>query len=352
MQENNVTLLEPAITRKQVLNPKTDIKKKVFVYTVISSIAVIMLMFVLSLMLNDNSAQDTQASTVENVTLVNDLSELKSYKGNALGLYKNNSNSPSINQKILAQRQLQLIKPLNNNGLPSTSGKIGFLYFGDPFTQGEFTSFEELIKDNNLVNQNLVLVDGADVDIDTTYWLKSQFAWENLKKKVESKYITEKQIQIIWINLSNLESTGDTNSDNKKFADDLQKITETALIKYPNTRVIYLSSPRYMGYSTEPAYTEPISYESAFAVRELINRQENGELNFRENITSLQSDTVLLWGPYIWNNSKVKDSAYSITRESLMSDGLIFTAPGRQDYILDLFIFWSENEFTQTWFGV
>jgi hypothetical protein len=351
MQENSVTLPEPKFVSKQVLNPKTNIKKKILIYTVVASVSVVIVIFGLSVILKDNSAQDSYASVVENVSLMNDLSELKSYKGKALGLYNNNSNSPSINQKVLAQRQLQLIKPLDGNGNPATQGKIGFVYIGDPYTQGEFASFNELIKDNNLVNQKLVLVDGADIKIDTTYWEKSQFAWENLKKSVDSKYITEKQVQIVWINLSNTASSSELDSDIQNFADILQKITESALIKFPNTRIVYLSSPRYMGYSTESQFKEPDAYETSFAVRELISRQEKGELNFRENITSLESDTVLLWGPYVWNNSTAGSSAFSISKDDLMSDGLIFTAAGRQKYVLNLFTYWSENEFTKSWFG-
>jgi len=57
--------------------------------------------------------------------------------------------------------------------------------------------------------------------------------------------------------------------------------------RFPNLRLVYLSSRIYAGYATGPLNPEPYAFEGAFSVRWLIRDQD-------------KNGPVLLWGPYLW----------------------------------------------------
>ena len=68
---------------------------------------------------------------------------------------------------------------------------------------------------------------------------------------------------------------------------------------YRNLRIVDLSSRGDAGYTRGSLNPEPYPYESAFAVRQLIQRQMKGEpsLNNDQSKGEVQAP-VLLWGHY------------------------------------------------------
>lgn len=298
----------------------------------------------------ETNTEETQAAVLSQLVKLNDLEKFSVYKNQGGGLYKSNTNSPQLTHRILIQKQLQLIKPLGTTGVSDPDGKIGFIYLGDPYTQGEFTALADFLEGNAQVNPALVLMDSAQEPFDASYWEKSLNAWEVMNTKVEDAGITAKQVQILWINLSMGKISGDFDSDMDSQTELLEQVVKTGLIKYPNIKIVYLSSPRYAGRSRVADYQEPNSYEAAFAVRELINKQERGELKFRENLSLLDSEPALLWGPYIWNSKISEEEPFAYPVNYYAADGLILNALGKQKYVVDLFNFWVNYEFSKTWF--
>jgi hypothetical protein len=57
---------------------------------------------------------------------------------------------------------------------------------------------------------------------------------------------------------------------------------QTLQQRYPNIKIVYLSSRTYGGYASTDLNPEPFAYQSGFAVKWLIEEQINGsaELNF------------------------------------------------------------------------
>lgn len=294
----------------------------------------------------DGDIENAQASVLSQAIPLNENENFGVYKGQGGGLYSNNTNQPTLSHRVALQKQIQLVKPLDSKGVSDSSGKVGFIYLGDPFTKGDFETLSDFIEENSVINQRLRLVDGSEERFDTSYWEKSIYSWEALSQKVIENDLEQKQIQILWINLSYKEYQDNLSEDINNQTNVLQTIIKNALVKFPNIRIVYLSSPRNASNSTNAEYVEPNAFEAAFAIRELINRQEKGELKFKEDIPSLLSEPVMIWGPYLW--TRESDSSYG--PESFSADGLTFTTLGRQKSAVEMFEFWSNYEFSRDWF--
>jgi PKD repeat protein len=83
---------------------------------------------------------------------------------------------------------------------------------------------------------------------------------------------------------------------------DLQAIARNLKTLYPNIKIAYFSS-RTRAYTNDPTTLnpEPFAYESAFAVRWMLEDQLDGAANL--NFDSSQGPVVapwMAWGPYLW----------------------------------------------------
>ncbi len=346
----STTITQPPSVREPVVEKQGVLKHAKFIASVLVTVSIIGGYFFYT-DYKENQILEAQAAILRQAVKLDKISEFSVYKNQGPGLYKGSRNTPELTQKALIQKQIDLIRPLGVNGFPDDQGKIGFVYIGDSFTNGEFEMLSEYVDGNNQANKQLAIVDGSNKGLDVTQWEKSQFAWEHLKGKVEDKGMTTKQVQVLWINLGFGNYYDNIDTDIQAHADLLEKIIKNYLGKYPETKLIYLSSPRYSGLSKNPKFQEPWTYEAGFAVRELINRQEKGDLVFRESNTQLKSEPALLWGPYLWNGINSDDTQFNYKQENFEEDGITLTVQGKQRMSVDLFDFWSSYEFSKVWFS-
>jgi hypothetical protein len=87
------------------------------------------------------------------------------------------------------------------------------------------------------------------------------------------------------------------------------KIVKVLPRRFPNVKLVYLSSRTYGGWAKaqpgriSPGNSEPYSYETGFAVKWLIERQLQGdpELNYEPKQGAVKAPW-LSWGPYLWAN--------------------------------------------------
>ena len=123
------------------------------------------------------------------------------------------------------------------------------------------------------------------------------------------------QVQAVWIKQALMGPQAGFPSETERLRDRDREIVLLAKQKYPNLRVAYLSSRIYAGYATTALNPEPYSYESAFAVRWLIEEQMKGAPALNADAAKGEVKApVLLWGPYLWTNGT----------EPRKSDGLVF----------------------------
>ena len=95
--------------------------------------------------------------------------------------------------------------------------------------------------------------------------------------------------------------------------------------------MIYLSSRIYAGYATTILNPEPYAFESAFAVRWVIQSQP-------------ADGPVILWGPYFWNDGA------TWRREDFREDGTHPSPAGRQKVARQLLNFFMTDPLAKLWF--
>ncbi|HRO64724.1 MAG TPA: hypothetical protein PKU78_00725 [Candidatus Dojkabacteria bacterium] len=339
------------VTQNEVLKNNSVDRLKIF--KMILSGLILITLIVLVLVYRNKKADDiesAQADIIAQAVELNNIEEFSLYKEQSGGLYQGGSNQPQLAQRVKIQKQLEQIQPLNGDGVADSSGKIGIVFVGDPYTKGEIEVLNDYVQQDSNVDPSLVFIDGSEDKFDTSYWEKSLFAWENLAQNVINENLTTKQVQIIWINLSLADYEVNLEDNIANYSQSLEKIIKNALVNFPNSRVVYLSSPRSASNSQDLEYIEPNSYESAFGVREVIKRQEEGSLKFKENNQMLDSEPVLVWGPYIWTKSYDGVKDFSYTSDNYEDDGLTFSTSGKQRFAVDLYEFWSKYEYGKSWF--
>jgi hypothetical protein len=123
--------------------------------------------------------------------------------------------------------------------------------------------------------------------------------------------------------------------------------------RYPNLRLAYLSSRIYAGYATTALNAEPYAYESAFAVRWLIQAQIKGDprLNYLPERGEVKAP-LLLWGPYLWGDGVRPRKADGLVwrREDLGPDGTHPSDSGRQKVAELLLAFFKTDPTARPWF--
>ena len=103
--------------------------------------------------------------------------------------------------------------------------------------------------------------------------------WTVLDQRLHQANVTAQQVQVAWVKQALAGPAG--LGEFPKHAEVLKKHMVTLLNKlhekFPSLHIAYLSSRIYGGYATTPLNPEPYAYESAFAVRWLIEDQITGE---------------------------------------------------------------------------
>jgi len=132
------------------------------------------------------------------------------------------------------------------------------------------------------------------------------------------------------------------------------EILHVAKERYPNLRIVYLSSRIYAGYATIGLNPELYAYESTFSVRWLIQEQirGDGELNY-DPAKGAARCPLLLWGPYLWADGirPRKSAGCTWEREDLAADG---THPSQERGTTKaakmLLVFFQTSPFARTWY--
>jgi hypothetical protein len=227
------------------------------------------------------------------------------YKGEDGGLYGGGKNSPPREHQASAQKELAKVVPLDPKGNPAADGKIVLVSIGMSNTTQEFSRFKELADRQQDKSPNLVIVDGAQGGQDAIKWSgrNGTATWDTLDKRLAAAGVTARQVQVMWVKHACIQPAA--LGDFPKHAQQLKEFTVDSLNiareRFPNLRVAYLSSRIYAGYASTRLNPEPYAYESAFAVRWVIQDQIEGDakLNFDAAKGQVKSPLVL-WGPYLW----------------------------------------------------
>ena len=284
------------------------------------------------------------------------LSELTGkYKDQDGGLYGGGKNEPPAEHAALARKAIAEIKPLDREGKPATDGKIVLMSIGMSNTTQEFSTFVPLANAEPRKAAHVVVVDAAQGGKDATAWATADAQpWRVAEEKLRAANVSPAQVQAVWIKQALMGPQAGFPSETERLRDRVREIVTLAKQKYPNLRVAYLSSRIYAGYATTALNPEPYSYESAFAVRWLIEEQMKGVPALNTDATKgAVKSPVLLWGPYLWANGEVprKPDGLVFKREDLTErDGTHPSRSGQEKVAKLLLDFFTTNELAKAWF--
>src|SRR5207302_5428296 len=181
-------------------------------------------------------------------------------------------------------------------GLPSSTGKIVLLSIGASAQSQEwcgkprncttplFPAFMTFAASNTSVNHStLVIVNGAQSGTYARLWadpvdLSSKTYGLVKKNQLAPLGLTEAQVQLVWLEDADQGPTvslPNPAADAYTLENWLAGTVKAIRIRYPNVRMVFLSSRIYAGYAKTLQNPEPYAYESGFSVKWLIQAQIN-----------------------------------------------------------------------------
>ena len=265
---------------------------------------------------------------------LSDLAGAAQYKGRDGGLYGGGSNEPPSAHLQAALAAAGQVRPRDAGGRPSPDGKVVLISVGMSNTTQEFRAFMKRAAQDTKRSLSLVLVDGAQGGMEASAWADPAKVtragrpdpWSVLDRRLEQAGVTAEQIQVAWVKQAraNPAALGEFPKHAEALKNDLAVIVRSLRGRFPNLKLVYLSSRIYAGYAATPLNPEPYAYESAFAVRGLIQDQIDGkpDLNLDPDRGEVRAP-LLLWGPYLWADGVKGRKSDDLTwhREDLAGDG-------------------------------
>ena len=273
------------------------------------------------------------------------------YKGFTLGLYGEGQNSPPADHLKRATEAAAKITPLDADGQPAPDGRIALISVGMSNTTQEFSRFVQIANADESKNPKLVIVDAAQGGRAADDWVDpANPTWKQADARLAAAHVTPKQVQVLWIKQARKgpASLGEFPKHAQLLEDDLKKIVQLAHDRFPNLRLIHLSSRTYAGYATTALNPEPYAYESAFSVQWLIRAQIKNE----DPALAYDKAPLLLWGPYLWTDgAKGREQDKLVwNKNDTANDGTHPSATGQRKVADQLLVFFKSDPTAKTWF--
>ena len=165
------------------------------------------------------------------------------YKGEDGGLYGGGYDEPPPKHQAAVRKELAKIVPLDAEGNPSKDGKIILLSLGGRHPTEDFSSFKKTVDADPEKSPSVVIMDGA---------LGGQGPPKDGRNPLEHRLYkagaTVKQVQVAMMKQSFMSPKNDFPAHAQKLRDDLIVDLNNCKEKYPNLRVIYMTTRYYGGY--------------------------------------------------------------------------------------------------------
>jgi hypothetical protein len=278
------------------------------------------------------------------VTPLNDLGSAE-YLGFAGGLYPNGKNSrPSAYEKAGVGRGAT-VQPVDADGKPSTSGKIVMISIGMSNTSHQFSQFIRLADADARKNPSLLMIDAArDGAAATEIAVPFGEYWTHVDRRLQHFEISAAQVQVVWLKTALANEPRGFPEKARLLQRLLRSIVEILGTKFPQLKLVYISSRTYGGYSETDLNPEPIAYESAFAVKWLIEERIN-------NPNPDRPIPWVSWGPYLWADGLTPRSDGLIwERSDFEPDGVHPSEQGALKVATMLLEFFQNETAAKAWF--
>jgi lysophospholipase L1-like esterase len=257
------------------------------------------------------------------------------YHGYHGGLYANGKNVAPKRYLTSGLARARSVKPID--------GKVVLLSIGMSNTTQEFSAFKRIADADPRKSPALTILDGAQGGQDAEI-IKNASArfWTVVDQRLALAGVTASQVQVVWLKQAIARENNPFPADAKRLKSDLAAILQNLHARFPNLKLIYLSSRTYGGYASTPLNPEPFAYDSGFAVKWLVLDRIAGKL----------TGPWLAWGPYLWTNGEKgrKDGLVWTCADTRPSDGTHPSPSGQQKVAQLLLSFFTTNATARPWF--
>jgi hypothetical protein len=213
-------------------------------------------------------------------------------------------------------------------------------------TTQEFRAFMELANADPAKDQQLVLVDGAQGGQTAADWANPGCqCWATAESRVRQAGVSSLQVVAAWVKLANRQPAGPWPVATQRLKDETVVVLQHLRRRFRNLRLAFLSSRIYAGYATTTLNPEPYAYESALAVRWVIEDQLTGRLPLEG---ADGAAPWVAWGPYLWADGlRPRSDGLTWTCGELAGDGTHPSAMGRAKVAQMLLEFMSRDAVAQ-----
>lgn len=267
------------------------------------------------------------------------------YLGFPGGLYPDGKNSrPSAHEEAGIELGAT-VQPLDRDGKPSRAGKVVMISIGMSNTSREFSQFTRLAEADARKNPGLLMVDAArNAAHATEIAAQGSEYWIHVERQLQCGQASAAQVQVAWLKCALAYEPPGFPEKAVLLQDRLRSTVAILRTRFPQLKLVYISSRTYGGYSESALNPEPLAYESAFAVKWLIEEQIN-------NLNRDKSLPWLSWGPYLWADGLTPRSDGLIwERGDFELDGVHTSAQGAMKVATKLYEFLEHDSSAQSWF--
>ena len=267
------------------------------------------------------------------------------YLGFPGGLYPAGENSPPSAYEETGVALGATVQPLDRDGKPSPSGKIAMISIGMSNTSCEFSKFTRLAEVDARKNPKLVMIDAAlNGAAATDIAVPFGEYWTHVDRQLQLREISDAQVQVAWLKTALARDPRGFPENARLLQRALRSIVEILSTKFPQLKLVYVSSRTYGGYSQSDLSPEPIAYESAFAVKWLIEERI-------KNPSPDRSIPWVSWGPYLWADGLTPRSDGLIwERSDFETDGVHMSPQGALKVATILLEFFQKDTAAKRWF--
>jgi hypothetical protein len=266
---------------------------------------------------------------------VTDPSGKKTYRGHRGGLYPGGLNRPSRTYLQAGLAAAARVRPVN--------GRVGLLSIGMSNATQEFKPFIPLAEQDPDKGATVKLVDGAMGGWDANRIARPAAGyWRAVDRRLVAAGASPREVQAVWLKTAISGEDRPFPADARALQAQLRTIVSILPRRFPNLRLVYLSSRTYGGYAITPVNPEPAAYDSAYAVRWLIQERMQGKMR----------GPWIGWGPYLWTDGeKGRADGLTWTCADVKADGMHPSPAGATKVARALLRFFKTDPTSKGWFA-
>jgi hypothetical protein len=255
------------------------------------------------------------------------------YRGFRGGLYPAGRNRPTIAYLRRGLAASRRVRPID--------GRIVLLSVGMSNATEEFAAFKRAADRDPAKNESLTIVDGAQDGWDAARVRAEPEYWDIVDTRLAAADVSANQVQAVWLKESIAGDGRRFPRDARALQADLRAILRAMRARYPNLRLVYLSSRTYGGYAVTGLNPEPAAYDSGYAVRGVIQERMNGKVK----------GAWLGWGPYLWTDGlRGRNDGLVWECDDVAEDGTHPSKTGVQKVVNLLMTFFKTDPTARRWF--